>query len=103
MTASSTPVAGLVEVLDDLARSADRQASRAAAVNAVRDSATLFTVANELRIMAERLRDAGPAHIDHAHELLDASQRLVADRILRLDRLEREVGALIRVSSGALA
>ena len=86
-TMETTPAQteSLIEVMNDLARSADTQAARAAAVDDIDTSSALFALAALLRSEAAGLLEKPGTH-EHCREVLAGAQHIVARQMLRLDR-----------------
>lgn len=86
-TMETTPAQteSLIEVMNDLARSADTQAARAAGVDDIDTSSALFALAALLRSEAAGLLEKPDTH-EHCRELLAGAQHIVARHDPRLDR-----------------
>ena len=81
----------LRETIDDLAQSADRQASRAAVLSYVAQSSRLFHLADELRRASVALGMSMSR--EDVLTLLDGAQRIIVTAMLQLDTAERSSGA----------
>lgn len=81
----------LRETIDDLAQSADRQASRAAVLSYIAQSSRLFHLADELRRASVALGVSMPR--EDVLTLLDGAQRIIVTAMLQLDTAERSSGA----------
>ena len=81
----------LRETIDDLAQSADRQASRAAVLSYIGQSSRLFHLADELRRASVALGVSMSR--EDVLTLLDGAQRIIVTAMLQLDTAERSSGA----------
>lgn len=81
----------LRETVDDLARSADRQASRAAVLSLLPLSSRLFHLADELRSASVAL--GATKSREDVLELVDGAQLVVVAAMLQLDAAERLAGS----------
>lgn len=81
----------LRETVDDLARSADRQASRAAVLSLLPLSSRLFHLADELRSASVALGVTKSR--EDVLELVDGAQLVVVAAMLQLDAAERLAGS----------
>lgn len=81
----------LRETIDDLAQSADRQASRAAVLSYIAQSSRLFHLADELRRASVGLGVSMSR--EDVLTLLDGAQRIIVTAMLQLDTAERSSGA----------
>lgn len=81
----------LREMIDDLALSADRQASRAAVLSYVAQSSHLFHLADELRRASVALGVSMSR--EDVLALLDGAQRIIVTAMIQLDSAERSAEA----------
>lgn len=89
LTVTPAERTSLGEVMSDLARSADAQAARAAAVDDINASSALFALAAVLRSEGSALLGSGGAGAyDRCQEILAGAQRIVVGHMLRLDQIQ---------------
>lgn len=82
----------LYDTLMDLAASADRQAARAAEIDDTTASSTLFILGDELRTMAQRVKNTAPT--EETMQLLDAGRVHIATSMVRFDAVEATTQAV---------
>ena len=89
LTVTPDELTSLGEVMSDLARSADAQAARAAAVDDINASSALFALAAVLRTEGSALlASVGTDTYDRCREILAGAQRIVVGHMLHLDQIQ---------------